>query len=270
MDAVSVIRGNGPLILSQPHSGTWMPKTVADNLTAAGRQLMDTDWHIPKLYDGLIDNPTIIKANFSRQVIDVNRDPQGSSLYPGQATTGLVPLTSFDGEPLWKTPPSSEQISSHRLGFHTCYHQALAHEIVRVKNAFGIALLYDCHSIRSPIPRLFEGRLPDLNIGTYSGASCAPEIANTITRLCQGQRSFSYVVNGRFRGGWITRHYGQPDDGVHAVQMELAQPSYLDNDATPPVYCPTAARPMRSLLQTLLQALQTIALSHHSLTRKPS
>ncbi|MFK7954640.1 MAG: N-formylglutamate deformylase [Lysobacterales bacterium] len=258
MEAVSVIHGESPLILSQPHSGTWLPREMANNLTAAGQELADTDWHIPRLYDGLIDNVTIVRANFSRQVIDANRDPMGGSLYPGQTTTELVPLTRFDGEPIWKQPPDAKQTQDHRLSFHTGYHRALANEIARVKKIHGVAMLYDCHSIRSHIPRLFEGTLPDLNIGTNSGESCDLEIANTVLQLCQNHPLFSHVINGRFRGGWITRHYGKPKDGVHAIQMELAQRSYLDSEETPPAYCETKAAPMRALLANLLATFQNL------------
>ncbi|TNE46304.1 MAG: N-formylglutamate deformylase, partial [Sphingomonadales bacterium] len=222
MEPVNVIQGSTPIVLAQPHSGTWVPEQVWDALNDTGRQLLDTDWRIPELYDGLVPDATIVRANFSRYVIDANRPPNGTSLYPGQNTTGLVPLVTFDDLPIWHFEPDEAEIARRLETYHKPYHAALSNEIERVRGEHGFAVLYDCHSIRSNIPFLFEGTLPDLNIGTNSGASCAPVIERAVADTCAGSADFASVLNGRFKGGWTTRRYGQPERGVHAIQMEIA------------------------------------------------
>ena len=253
MRLVELSQGSGPIILGQPHSGTYVPAEIYADLNPLGRQLLDTDWHVPELYHGLLDNVTVVKANFSRYVIDPNRDPRGANLYPGLNSTGLVPLSSFDGEPIWKAEPSAENIQQRLELYHQQYHQTLTAEIARVKAIHGVALVYDCHSIRSKIPYLFDHRLADLNIGDNSGKSCAGEITAAIETLCQDLKSHTSVVNGRFKGGWTTRHYGRPEDGVHAVQMELAQRAYLQSEALPFNYDAHKASSLRSVLSDILQ-----------------
>ena len=257
MKTVAVIPGTGPIILGQPHSGTFVPDDIWANLNDAGRQLQDTDWHVPSLYNGLLDGVTVVRANFSRYVIDANRDPQGTSLYPGQNTTELVPITTFDDKAIWHKTPSDIEKFNRLDAFHRAYHLALQSEIDRVKAEHGFAVLYDCHSIRSEIPHLFDDRLPDLSIGDNSGTTCSPHITAAIERICAGQADYSHVVNGRFKGGWTTRHYGWPDDGVHAVQMELAQRLYLQSEEPPFAYDEKKAVNLRRVIRAILEEIQT-------------
>ena len=247
MNPVEIIRGNSPLVLGQPHSGTFLPDEVYDALKEPARQLLDTDWRIPELYEGLVEDATVVRANFSRYVIDANRPPDGASLYPGQNTTGLVPLMDFDGNPIWNREPDEDEIARRLEQFHRPYHTALTQEIERVRSVHGFALLYDCHSIRSTAPYLFEGKLPDLNIGTNSGASCAPGIEQAVARVCKGS-AFTAVLNGRFKGGWTTRHYGRPKTGVHAIQMEIAQSAYLESEVPPFAISPEKSEELRAVL----------------------
>ncbi|MBA4164884.1 MAG: N-formylglutamate deformylase [Erythrobacter sp.] len=254
MTPVTVVPGSSPLILSQPHSGTWLPDEVRAALNEDARGLIDTDWHVSELYDGLADDATIVRANFSRYVIDANRPPDGASLYPGQNTTGLVPMSDFDGRPIWRVPPNEVGIA-HRLSlFHQAYHAAIEGEIARLRALHGHVLLYDCHSIRSQIPFLFEGTLPDLNIGTNGGASCALAIERAIADVCARAEGFTSVLNGRFKGGWTTRHYGHPDTGVNAFQMEIAQRAYLEREAPPFALCPRKTAVLRAILGDCLAA----------------
>jgi formiminoglutamase len=267
LDAVSLVdvtQGSGPIILGQPHSGTFVPEDIYANLNSLGRQLLDTDWHVPELYEGLLANATIVKANFSRYVIDPNRDPQNSNFYPGQNSTGLVPLSTFDGEPIWLNQPNEEDIQRRLNLYHDRYHQHLSAEIERVKSIHGVAVVYDCHSIRSQIPYLFDHRLPDLNIGDNSGASCADDFTASIEKICAKLSRHTYVVNGRFRGGWTTRHYGRPEDGVHAIQMELAQRAYLHSELPPFNYDAGKASSLRRVLSDILHATNDTALTYSS------
>lgn len=259
MTPVTVIRGGGPIVLGQPHSGTFVPADIEARLNAKGRMLVDTDWRVDKLYDGLLPSATVVRANFHRYVIDANRDPSGASLYPGRNTTGLVPLVTFDGDPIWDAPPSKEEIEERRKKYHAVYHAALAAEIERVKAKHGVAVLYDCHTIRSQLPFLFEGRLPDLNIGTNNGETCAPALEVAVAEIC-AQSDFSHVVNGRFRGGWATRRYGAPEKGVHAIQMEIAQGRYLETEAPPFAYSETKAAKLRAILKNILERIEALAL----------
>ncbi|MBL3562209.1 N-formylglutamate deformylase, partial [Rhodovulum sulfidophilum] len=233
MTPVEITRGDSPVILGLPHTGTHVPEDILARLNARGRELTDTDWHVHELYDGLLPGATTVRATFHRYVIDANRPPEDESLYPGQNTTGLVPLTDFDGEPIWDTTPDAAETARRLAEFHAPYHAALAAEIARVRARHGVAILYDCHSIRSVIPYLFEGTLPDFNIGTANGTTCAPAIAEAAASVCAGAEGYSHVQNGRFKGGWTTRHYGRPETGVHAIQMELAQSTHLTAEAAP-------------------------------------
>lgn len=262
MSVFEVIRGDGPVILAYPHSGTGVPADIAARFNAEGQALRDTDWHLPTLYAGLLDGATHVKATFHRYVIDANRDPSGASLYPGQNTTGLIPLTDFDNQPIWKpgAEPTDEDRAMRLDRFHAPYHAALRAEIERVRLRHGVAILYDCHSIRSVIPHLFEGRLPDLNIGTDNGRTASPAIQQAATEVAQAAApAFTHVVNGRFRGGWTTRHYGQPQAGVHAIQMELAQATHLAGETPPFAYDAARAAPLRRTLSTLLNRISAIA-----------
>lgn len=231
MDWLRIHRGDAPLIVAFPHGGTALAGR-GDAFVSPWRARLDTDWWIEDLYAFVRDlGATTIATDISRSVIDMNRDPSGASLYPGQATTELCPTTTFDGDPLYiEGAPSQGEIEQRRRAFHTPYHAALAAEIERLKRAHGRVVLYDAHSIRSRVPRLFDGELPQFNIGTDGGATCAGELEAAVTSIC-AESGHSHVVNGRFRGGWTTRHYGRPESGVHAIQMELAMRGYMAEPA---------------------------------------
>lgn len=263
MTPVDVRQGASPVILGLPHTGTFVPDSVRERLNEQGRLLTDTDWHVDRLYDGLLAGVTTVRATFHRYVIDANRDPSGQSLYPGQNTTGLVPATDFDDRPIWRegAEPTDSDVAERLNAFHRPYHAALAAEIARVRAIHGVAVLYDCHSIRSVCPFLFEGRLPDFNIGTDNGQTCAPALETAVADICAAADGFSHVVNGRFRGGWTTRHYGKPADKVHAIQMELTQATHLASEAPPFDYDPQKAGRLRAHLTEILTRIEAIASS---------
>jgi len=260
---LTVRRGAAPLVLSIPHSGLEIPQQIEQTLRSGWLARCDTDWYVERLYDFATDlDATIVRTGLSRTVIDVNRDPSGRSLYPGQATTELCPTMSFDGDPLYQpgTQPSPEQIAARTGAYFRPYHDALAAELTRLTSLYGQVVLYDCHSIRSRIPRLFAGDLPHLNLGTNSGASCAAKLREQIVRVC-AESAFTHVVDGRFKGGYITRHYGRPTEGVHALQMELACRAYLHERPGavhphdwPPPYDAEHAQPLRGVLRRILEA----------------
>jgi len=258
--AVEVREGDGAVILGLPHTGTDVPSDVHDALAERGRSLADTDWHVDRLYADLLPGATTVRARFHRYVIDANRDPSGASLYPGQNTTGLVPGTDFEGEPIWREgrEPDTAEIEARRAAWHAPYHRALAREIERVRARHGVAILYDCHSIRSRLPFLFEGRLPDANIGTDGGQTCDSCVERSVVEVFERAEGFSCVLNGRFRGGWTTRHYGRPAEGVHAIQMELAQALYM-REAPPWTWDPDGAEALRAPLRAALESLEAIA-----------
>lgn len=262
MTPVKVTQGTGPIILGMPHVGMDIPDVLANRLNDGGRAIADTDWWIDQLYDGLIENATVVKATYSRYVIDVNRDPSGASLYPGQNTTGVCPTTTFDGDAIYRQgqEPDGDEIAERTRAFHMPYHDALAEQIDRVKTKHGAALLYDCHSIRSHITYLFEGQLPVFNIGTNDGQTCAPHVEQAVVSVCSEAGNFDYALNGRFKGGWTTRHYGQPENHVHTIQMEMGQRAYMEE--TPPwAYREDRASAVRPYLQDILTRLTRLALS---------
>ena len=266
---LTVKQGNAPLIVSLPHTGTKIPASIESQLTTEWLARKDTDWWIDRLYDFASDlDATVVHTAISRTVIDVNRDPSGASLYPGQATTELCPTTTFDSEPLYRGKrPDAAEIEARRQLYFAPYHDALREQITRLRTLHGRIVLYDCHSIRSVIPRLFEGTLPEMNIGTNSSTSCDPVLTEMVVSLIDESR-FSRVVNGRFKGGWITRQYGQPQNSVHAIQMELACRSYMretpgpvTEDGWPVPYEPAYAQPMRELLLQILRGCLKFAQS---------
>lgn len=260
-EMIGIRRGSSPIILGFPHVGTEVPPAIRDRLNSNGRLLADTDWHVDLLYDGLLEGATTVAARFHRYVIDANRDPSGASLYPGQNTTGLIPATDFDGAPIWKDglEPTIADIDERLAAYHAPYHAALAGEIARVKALHGVAILYDCHSICSHIPFLFEGTLPDLNIGTDMGRSCDARIEDAVFTAAAEAESYTSVLNGRFKGGWTTRHYGRPETGVHAIQMELAQSTHLATEAPPFAYDPEKAGRLRVHLGEILRRIAKLA-----------
>lgn len=261
MQVFEIHRGDSPVVLGMPHTGTEVPPEIFERLNANGRLLADTDWHIHTLYAGLLPGVTTVRATFHRYVIDANRDPEGKSLYPGQSTTGLVPETDFDGKPIWKdgAAPDAADIAARCAGFHAPYHAALAAEIARVKAIHGVAILYDCHSIRSNIPFLFDGKLPDFNIGTDNGRTCDPAVEKAVVDAASAAAGYTSVLNGRFKGGWTTRHYGKPETGVHAIQMEMAQDTHLVAEAAPFAYDAAKATRLRVTLGEILHRLDALA-----------
>nr|WP_272213907.1 N-formylglutamate deformylase [Marinicella sp. W31]MDC2879855.1 N-formylglutamate deformylase [Marinicella sp. W31] len=263
MDPVTVTHGTSPVVLGLPHTGTFVPSDIKKRLNDNGRKLADTDWHVDRLYDGLLEDATMVKANFHRYVIDANRDPAGVSLYPGQNTTSLVPETDFDGAAIWNDgeAPNEADIAARVDAFHRPYHAALSAELERVRKEHGIAILYDCHSIRSHIPFLFEGRLPDFNIGTNLGVTCAPEFEAAVTSVVSLALGYDHAVNGRFKGGWTTRHYGKPETGIHAIQMELAQSTHLASEEPPFAYDEEKAAQIRRHLQDILERIERLSFS---------
>lgn len=260
MSSISVQQGDAPLILSLPHTGTTIPDALRARLLSVEIATKDTDFRIDGLYAFAADlGATLIRTDMSRTVIDVNRDPSGASLYPGHATTGLCPVETFDGEPLYKAgeAPDAIEIEERRKAWFDPYHATLQEEIARLRKRHGRVVVYDCHSIRSLIPRLFDGLLPVFNIGTAGGASCSDALTERVYRACASTGE-SLVVNGRFRGGWITRAYGKPEVGVHAIQMELAQRFYLDENA-PRLADEARAERAQTLLRPILTSVLAFA-----------
>ncbi|MDY6858957.1 MAG: N-formylglutamate deformylase [Pseudomonadota bacterium] len=258
MHPVTVTRGDSPLVLGFPHTGTWVPDAIRAEMNTEGLTLRDTDWHVDALYRDLVPGVTAVAANFHRYVIDANRDPGGASLYPGQTTTGLVPMTTFDNAPIWNSPPDDAAIAARLARWHAPYHAALQAELARVRALHGVAILYDCHSIRSVIPWLFEGTLPDFNIGDNGGATCDPLVTAAVRCHCDASGRTT-VTNGRFKGGWTTRHYGRPETGIHAIQMELAQSTHLALEEPDFALAPAKAERLRATLKPILQDLIDLA-----------
>ncbi len=233
-DWLIVEPGDAPLVLSVPHAGTRLPGEVEMRLVSPWLARKDTDWYVDRLYSFAGElGATVIRTLLSRTVIDVNRDPEGRSLYPGQATTELCPTTTFDGEPLYPAgrEPDARGIAARRARYYAPYHDAISNELARLRKTHDTVVLFDAHSIRSVVPRLFEGTLPVFNLGTNSGRSCAPALARSLQDICAAS-GLPTVVDGRFKGGYITRQYGQPESGVHAVQLELAMRAYLEEPTT--------------------------------------
>ncbi|WDY58430.1 N-formylglutamate deformylase [Pseudomonas sp. PSKL.D1] len=257
MDKVlSFHQGCLPLLISMPHAGLKLTPAVQEGLVDAARSLPDTDWHIPRLYDFARElGASVVAAEYSRFVIDLNRPDDDKPLYAG-ATTGLYPATLFEGQPLFKDgqAPSADERATYLEHIWRPYHDTLRNELARLRALHGYALLWDAHSIRSLIPHLFDGKLPDFNLGTFNGASCDPELANRLQGVCAETEAYSHVLNGRFKGGHITRHYGAPHDHVHAVQLELAQSTYME-EVNPFSYREDLAQPTQAVLKNLLEAL---------------
>jgi formiminoglutamase len=255
-------RRDAPLIVSIPHAGTDLAG-YASRFVSPWMARRDADWHLPELYNfaGKL-GATIVATSISRSIIDVNRNPDGLSLYPGQATTELCPTTTFDGEPIYCTgeAPDAAEIAERRARYYAPYHAAVRAEIARLSQSHKRVTLYDAHSIRSVIPRLFAGELPVFNLGTNSGASCSAALRERLAATLVASGA-THVVDGRFKGGWITRDFGRPDDGVEAVQLELACRAYMDDPAEPgPENWPgpideDRAAPTRETLSELLAVL---------------
>ena len=249
-------QGRVPLLISMPHAGVRLTPAVEAGLVPAAQSLPDTDWHIPQLYEFAAElGASTLAAEYSRFVIDLNRPDDDKPLYVG-ATTGLYPATLFDGQALFRPglEPSAEERATYLAQIWAPYHRTLAQELARLKAEFGYALLFDAHSIRSVIGHLFDGKLPDFNLGTFNGASCDPQLAGRLEAICAGHPAYSHVLNGRFKGGHITRHYGNPAEHIHAVQLELGQCTYME-EFEPFRYRPDLAAPTQVVLKELLQGL---------------
>lgn len=258
-DWLSVSRGDAPMIISVPHAGTHIPKDILPALRDRELAISDADFYVDHLYHfALQHSVTLITTAISRTVIDVNRDPAGVSLYPGQTTTGLCPTERFDGTPLYREgcKPDEAEITRRRSTYFNPYHASLHDEIERLRAHHSKVVLYDAHSILSNVPRLFPGELLQFNIGSFDGKSCAPELTAAVSAAC-GE---SQIINGRFKGGWITRHYGAPSRGVHAIQMELAMRGYLDEGGDwPPAWEPDRAVPLQDVLRRIISACLNFA-----------
>jgi N-formylglutamate deformylase len=247
-------RGTSPLLISIPHSGTALPEALAHRLTVVGRTVPDTDWYVDLLYDfarGL--GASIIKANYSRYVVDLNRSPDSASLYEGAPTSPVCPTESFGGSFIYMAghAPDEREIASRIDEYWRPYHGRIAIELAQMRAAYGKALLWDAHSIASEIPGLFEGVLPEFNLGTRDGASCPREISEALLHIVARDGEFGVVLDGRFKGGYITDHYGKPADGVYAVQLELARRAYM-NEAVEQVWDPQRAERAQALISRLL------------------
>lgn len=265
-DWLHIVEGDAPLIVACPHVGRALAD-VEHQFHSPWLARRDTDWWGDKLYAFAAGmGATLVTTRISRSVIDVNRDPSGVSLYPGRATTELCPTTTFDGEPLYQgTPPDEAEIMRRRGLWFNPYHAALQAQIDRLRARHDRVILYDAHSIRSHVPRLFDGELPQFNIGTNGGQSCSLALATAIEAIC-ADSSMSHVLDGRFRGGWTTRHYGHPEKGVHAIQMELAIRGYMDEPVThneqnwPPAFELSRASPLIATLSRIVKAACAFAL----------
>lgn len=251
------VAGRTPLLIDVPHAGTEVPHGLRARLTPAARLLPDTDWHVDKLYACAAElGASLMLARQSRYLVDLNRDPLNRALYAGADNTELVPRRTFANEPIYLdgTEPGAAEIAERRARDWQPYHDALAQHLAATRAVHGYAILLDAHSIRSVVPRFFDGRLPDLNLGTADGTSCTPELQRRAFEILQAAAGFSAVCNGRFKGGYITRHYGRPGQGIHALQVEIAQACYMDENP-PYAWDPARAAALQAVLRSLVTAL---------------
>lgn len=254
-------QGELPLLISVPHDGSHLPNDLKARMTRAGIALPDTDWHVAELYDFARDlGASMLIANYSRYVVDLNRSAADEALYPGQLATGLCPLQTFAGDAIYSSSSTTDEEKAGRVArYWQPYHDKIEATLAAMHSRHGHALLWDAHSIASSVPRLFDGELPELNIGTNDGRSCAPAIADAVVRTATAG-SYGVALDARFKGGYITRHYGKPDDGTHAIQLEIAQRAYMDERTT--AFDVAKAGRLRSLLRRLLQSFCDSALRH--------
>ena len=253
----TLVPGSTPLLINVPHAGTYIPTELRESMTAAAQSVPDTDWHVHLLYQFALEQGAgLMAATHSRYVADLNRDPGDAALYPGADNTELCPTRSFANEPIYLPgrAPDAQQVAARRARWWAPYHQQLAAELERVRERHGYAILLDGHSIRAQVPRFFDGRLPDLNLGTANGASCAPLLQDAAMNVLQAAPGLSAVCNGRFKGGYITRHYGQPAGRVHVLQLEMAQTAYMD-ESPPYAWEPRRAEALGTVLRKLVAVL---------------
>lgn len=253
MSAFHFHQGQGPLLVSIPHVGLEIPDDIKQGMTEAGLSMIDTDWYVDRLYDFLRDmDVSIISAKYNRYVVDLNRGTDGISLYPGQKVTGLCPITTFNDEPLYKDCVAPD-VDERAEKYWKPYHDKIASELSRIKNKFGRAMLWDAHSIASHVPELFDGQLPDLNIGTGNGSSTGHVLVEKLDDIIQ-KSPYSAALNGRFKGGYITRNYGDPENNIHAVQLEISQVTYMD-EAPANNFREDKANKLRPVLKALIQTM---------------
>jgi len=248
--------GELPLLISIPHAGTYVPPELIARMTPEALTLPDTDWHVERLYDFARQRGCgLIVATHSRYVVDLNRDPTGKALYPGSDNTELVPLTTFDRRPIWRdgAAPDADEVEARRIKYWAPYMDALTAEVAFMKQKFGVAVLWEGHSIASELPRFFPGKLPDLNLGTVGGSSCEEYLAIRVFQALKSAEGFTSVHNGRFKGGYITRRFGRPQDNIHALQLELAQSTYM-GEAPPFAWNARNADKLRPVLDAALAA----------------
>ncbi|ACY14402.1 N-formylglutamate deformylase [Haliangium ochraceum] len=261
MDIFELHRGRAPLLISVPHAGTHLPEAIAARMNEGARALPDTDWHVHRLYAFARDlGASMLVATHSRYVVDLNRDPAGTALYAGQDETGLMPTSTFERAPIYlpgrepATDATRVDTDAARVdSYWRPYHDALAGELERLRQRHGRVVLFDAHSIRSQVPRFFAGTLPHLNLGTRAGSSADPGLIAAAEAVLGRVEDLSWVRDGRFRGGYITRHYGRPEHGVHALQLEMAQRAYMD-EAPPYGYREDLAARLQPHLRALLSA----------------
>lgn len=255
-DLFTLRRGCAPLLISVPHDGAYLPPELAARMQPEARSAPDTDWWMSKLYGPIADSldASLIVPTHSRYVVDLNRPPDDASLYPGQNTTGLCPAMRFSGGPVYLDGevPEASEVAARVERYWRPYHEALAAELRRLRGVHGRVLLWEGHSIASRLPFLFEGELPELNLGTVEGRSCRPATRAALQAALAAQSAFSAVLDGRFKGGYITRHYGRPAEGVEAVQLETAQRSYMREPGG--VFEPARAAPLQRQVQALIEA----------------
>ncbi|WP_129527646.1 N-formylglutamate deformylase [Achromobacter agilis] len=255
-DIYQFSRGTAPLLVSIPHLGSLIPDSQRAQMTPVGLQSGDTDWHLDTLYRFVeAMGASVIGARYSRYVVDLNRPPNDESLYPGQTKTGLCPAQTFRGDALYLNEGIlTDAERTHRLQtYWQPYHAKLCEELDRIKAEHGTVLLWEAHSIASVLPRLFDGKLPDLNIGTSDGAACAPDILAAVEDRLRDCSDYTWAVNGRFKGGYITRHYGAPADNIHAIQLEMCQSTYMD-ETHPYGYRADLAEKVIPVVEGLVQA----------------
>ncbi|HZX79364.1 MAG TPA: N-formylglutamate deformylase [Lysobacter sp.] len=255
-ETFTLIRGDAPLLVSLPHDGHEIPPALAARMVESACGAPDTDWHVSRLYAFARElGASILVPRYSRYVVDLNRPPDDTSLYPGQNTTGLCPAVQFSGEPVYRDgmAPTPDEVGERVERYWRPYHAALRAELDRLRERHGRAVLWEGHSIKGEaLPFLFDGRLPDLNLGTSAGASCSPALQARLESVLAAQARYDWVVNGRFKGGYITRHYGEPARGIDAVQLETSQRTYMD-EATRE-YDERLAAPLQDVLRSLLTA----------------
>jgi len=252
----SLHRGTAPLLVSMPHIGTEIPPELRERYVPRALGVEDTDWHLARLYDWLVPmGASVLQPKYSRYVIDLNRPPDDAPMYPGASNTELCPTRFFTGDRLYREgrEPDAAERERRRLMYWQPYHDALRGELQRIRALHGFALLWDAHSIRSRIPWLFEGELPALNIGTAGGASADDKVTKSVANAARRHPGFSHAVNGRFKGGYITRHYGRPGEDVHAVQLEMCQNLYMSEQA-PFGYDEERARVIQPVVRELVLA----------------